>query len=120
MHPEVESRSKRGRTVRRMWVGTEHAVLKQNHDLCYAYSPLEDGFPGARWLTADGTTVRHNADEAIVPRSETVAFPIPKHSGGLQLTASLNSGILNQEAQCLLDGEIHVLNRENVDGISTW
>lgn len=120
MHPGVGSRSKRGRTVRRTWVGTKHAVLKQNHDLCYAYSPLEDGFPGARWLSADGTVVRDAPNDAIVPRSETVAFKIPKHSGELQLTASLNPGILNQEAQCILNGHVHVLNRENVDGISTW
>lgn len=97
-----------------------YAVLNQNHDLCYAFSPLDEEYPGIRWLTVDGTPLRSDVGGVIVPRPETVIFHIPKYTGMLRTAVLLTPGILNQEAQCIYEGHLHVLNRENLDGVSTW
>ena len=52
-----------------------------NHDLCYAYSPLDSGHPGRRWYSADGSLLCDLVESPIVPCAETMAFAIPKYSG---------------------------------------
>lgn len=54
---------------------------ENNHDLCYAYSPLASGYPGRQWFSADRTQLRDGIESSIEPRKETVMFDIPKYSG---------------------------------------
>ena len=54
---------------------------ENNHDLCYAYSPLEHGYPGRRWYSQDGTLLCDLSQASIEPRAEIVVFEIPKYSG---------------------------------------
>lgn len=59
-------------------------LMSQNHDLCYAYSPLEDGFPGRRWYNLEGAELRSTAESSIETEHDTKVFDIPKFSGVYQ------------------------------------
>lgn len=87
---------------------------ENNQDLCYAVS----SDLGTTWqpsMTADPSTVRHltaNGLESglVSTNSDLVAVTIPR-----------NSGIINQESQCVdTSGGLHVLNRDNTSGTEEW
>jgi hypothetical protein len=52
-------------------------------------------------------------------RQRCFTFPNTPVSPPYELNLT-HSGILNQEAQCVASDGVHVLNRENVEGLSTW
>ncbi len=83
---------------------------ENNYDLNYVYSPIgAEGYPGVEWYNSQGVWVGRTPD-GVSPSAEGIrVFEIPQ---GL--------GILNQEAQSVGPEGVHVLNRENVEGVSTW
>lgn len=83
---------------------------ERNYDLNYVYSPIGDeGYPGRKWYNSQGELVGQTP-EGVNPSANGIRI----------LDIPMNSGVLNQEAQCLGPDGVHVLNRENVDGESIW
>lgn len=81
----------------------------QNHELHYAYSPIENGSPGRYWYSSDGVQLGESCP-GLQPSVRTLQMEIPKCSG-----------VLNQEAQVVDEyGTVHVLNRETVRGEANW
>ncbi|KUI55823.1 hypothetical protein VP1G_03203 [Cytospora mali] len=81
---------------------------ENNHDICYAYS--EDC--GYSWKNGDGKAIADLRKEDTIDNGAEgiVAFRVPK-----------NSGLMNQESQVVdLDGGVHVLNRDTLDGRHMW
>ena len=101
---------------------------ENNHDLYYAWSPFEVdvgdsmGGPGKRWFDGRGELVGIAGPSVIDVKADRLRPVLPTCSGILAWrTSPGNKGITNQESQAV-DGEggVHVLNREEVDGVERW